>query len=1477
VDKRESAQAAAVGHLKRIRGLIPRAMLRDQDHARRVMASLESRHRGRPVTPQLLDDLAALETRVDASAGERQRRERSRPRVSYPRELPITSRKDEIVQAIRRHRVVIISGETGCGKSTQIPKMCLEAGLGVSGLVGCTQPRRIAAVTIAYRIAEELGEELGRSVGYKIRFQDRTSGDGYIKIMTDGILLAETQGDRRLTDYDTIMIDEAHERSLNIDFLLGIMRKLLDDRPELKLIITSATLDIEKFSRAFRGAPVIEVSGRLYPVDVEYRPPEKDEAEDKDYVDQAVEAVDYIRGEKPPGDILVFMPTEQDILETRRILEGRKYPNMAVLPLFSRLPAGQQRMVYTVAGPKIVVATNVAETSLTIPGIRYVVDTGVARIAQYQPGTRINSLPISPISRASADQRKGRCGRVREGLCLRLYSETEYESRDQFTSPEILRSDLAEVILRMIDLGLGDPLGFPFIDRPAAKTVRDGYEALVELGAIFKLGTQYQLPNFRGRQDYRERREGSGSISEIGIVSPNSPEGPGWALTDKGRIMARMPLDPRVSRMLLEADRENCLQEVAVLAAALSIRDPRERPPDQAPQADAVHAAFRHPDSDFLVLLNIWNRYHGDFEKLGSVAQKRKFCHDHFLSFPRMREWGYLHEEIRSVLGEQHLRPGGRKTGTQYQLPKFPEQTRRSAGQGPDMDRGQAERNSEMSIVSPNLGKASLARHAEVSPASYASIHRSILAGFLSNIAAHKERNLYAAAKNREVTLWPGSVLSGKSPAWIVATEIVKTSRLFARQAARIDPAWLEELGGGLCKRSYYDAAWDRARGEVVAKERVSLFGLEILRDRLVSYGRINPAEAHGIFVMNGLVEGEVEDEPPFLRHNLALQRRVEAMEEKLRRRDIMVSEGEIAKLYSARLPGIFDIRSLLKLIKDRRGDDFLRLTEDDLVTRRPDAETVAAFPETVEVAGRPFKAVYKFAPGQDDDGVTLNVPASLLNAIPPGRLEWGVPGHYKDKIAALIKGLPKRYRKLLVPVAEKAETIAAEMPQVPEEAPLFKAVAEFVRRRFGADIPAREWALAEVPKYLRMRVAVTDPATGRVIDTGRDVELLRKKIGAADEAPSKVESPAWQEAKRKWEKTGLAAWTFGDLPEKIAVGTSLTAYPALVVESDADASVGIRLFPTRAEAEASHRLGVRWMLMQKFAKELAFVRRYHKIPAESERAALSFGGRDAVERAIEAALAREAFERNVRTEAEYKSTEAEVGRTLFEKGHALTQMTLKILELNQALRAELEKGSLSRRGQIFILPLSGKSEAQKKWQNEDLTPSYSSHGRPKEPVVPAYFEQITRDLDRLLPKDFLDAYPIDRIVRIPRQLEAMKIRLARARLDPEKDKAKASQVEPYEFALERLEAGIPCAGAGIPNSGTQYSFPNYSAVPGTRKTEIGIVSPNLNLDKRQAVEELRRMVEEFKISLFAPEIKTAFPISAVRLARKIKEIEAIV
>ncbi len=848
-------------------------------------------------------------------AGGAEARAAARPKLAYPGELPITARKDEIVQAIRRYPVVIISGETGCGKSTQIPKMCIEAGRGLRGKIACTQPRRIAAVTIAHRIAEELGEPVGRSVGYKIRFDDKTPRDAWIKVLTDGMLLAETQGDPRLFEYDTLIIDEAHERSLNIDFLLGIVRTLLAVRRDLKLIVTSATLDIEKFRAAFPGALVIEVGGRMYPVDVEYRPSEGDSDEDADYIDAAVEAVDYLKREKRPGDILIFMPTEQDILETCERLSGRKYAGVTILPLYARLPGQSQGRVYSVQGPKIVVATNVAETSLTIPGIRYVVDTGLARISQYLPGARINSLPIRPISRSSADQRKGRCGRVAEGVCIRLYTEDDYLERVPFTPPEILRSNLAEVILRMISLNLGHPAKFPFVDRPPAAAVKDGFDTLVELDAI------------RG-------------------------EGGEYALTEKGRRMARMPLDPRISRLLIEAVKENALREVAVIAAALSIRDPRERPLEKTAQADAMHAPFKDERSDFLTLLNIWERYHGAYEGLKSQNKQRTFCHEHFLSYPRMREWVYIHAQILDILKDMKV-PLGRTHG----------------GRGPGLGPGVKFRSTRPWIQATGewRAKGSSLDAAEISKSLYASIHKSIAVGYLSNIAVFKEKNMYTAAKGREAMIFPGSALFNKGPHWIVAVEMVRTSRLFARMAAKIDPEWLEELGGDLCKVSHSDPRWDRTRGQVVCTERVTLFGLEIVSDRAVAFGPIDPEEAHRVFVRQALVEGNVKEPFDFLRKNLELVRRMETVEEKLRRRDILIDEENLAEFYERRLNGVFDIRGLRDRIHRRGGEDFLVMCETDLLQEFPDEKELAQFPDEVRLGGAAFSRGVQIRPGREE------------------------------------------------------------------------------------------------------------------------------------------------------------------------------------------------------------------------------------------------------------------------------------------------------------------------------------------------------------------------------------------------------------------------------------------------------------------------------------------------------------------------------
>ena len=716
--------------IKKIKSLLPQTMLRDRAYLLKRLKKVEKsirykeklKQNPRAILPELLK-------KAESSRARRKKRAQNIPDISYPEELPITSKREKIVSAIKNNQVLIISGETGSGKSTQIPKMCIEAGRGIAGKIGCTQPRRIAASTISRRIAEELGEKLGKSVGYKIRFKDRTPYSAYIKVMTDGMLLAETQGDSFLNEYDTIIIDEAHERSLNIDFILGILRTFLPKHPELKVIITSATLDTDKFSKAFGNAPVIEVSGRVHPVEVRYDSvdPDLETRGDVTYVDMALKAVDELKEDKERGDILIFMPTEQDILETCERLKGRNYIDKpAVLPLFARLPSSSQQRIYSVKKSKIVVATNVAETSLTIPGIKYVIDTGLARIAQYLPRTRTNSLPVSSISKSSADQRMGRAGRMQRGICIRLYSEEDYDKREEYTPPEILRSNLAEVILRMIDLRLGEPSRFPFIDPPGDRSIKDGFDLLEELGAI---------------EDRRGKRR----------------------LTEKGRLMARMPLDPRISRMMLEACKEGYAEETAIVAGTLSTQDPRERPQEKAAQADQMHAPFKDTDSDFFTLIKIWNQYHRQWKNLKTQNKMRKFCRDHFLSFPRMREWIYTHDQIMTIIKEQKIK------------------------------------------ITRLRGKSDPEKR-------YAGIHRSILSGFLSNIAVMKEKNIYRATRGREVMIFPGSVLFNKKPSWIVASEMVKTSRLFARNVARIDPEWLETLGGRLCKSSYREPHWEKNR-----------------------------------------------------------------------------------------------------------------------------------------------------------------------------------------------------------------------------------------------------------------------------------------------------------------------------------------------------------------------------------------------------------------------------------------------------------------------------------------------------------------------------------------------------------------------------------------------------------------------------------------------------------------------------------------
>ncbi|MEA3470742.1 MAG: ATP-dependent RNA helicase HrpA [Thermodesulfobacteriota bacterium] len=1264
----------------------------------------------------LLKRLNNLERRMIRSIEIKKERLAHLPKITYPENLPITSRKEEIIDAIRHNPVVVITGETGSGKTTQIPKMCIEAGRGIDGAIGCTQPRRIAAVTVSRRIASELNEPLGKSVGYKIRFEEEGGGNNYIKFMTDGILLMETQGDRYLNEYDTIIVDEAHERSINIDFILGILKNLLKKRSDLRVIITSATIDPEKFSRAFDNAPIIEVSGRMYPVEIIYRPldPELEERGENTYVDGTVSAVGDLKRRSKRGNILVFMPTERDIRETCDRIAAKKYMNTAVFPLFARLSSKEQQRVFLPSkGQKIIVATNVAETSITIPGIRYVIDSGLARIAEYNPSTRTKRLPIKGISKSSALQRKGRCGRVQNGICIRLYTEEKYESRSFFTQPEILRSNLAEIILRMIDLNIGDISTFPFIDPPTPKSIKDGYNILTELEAITR---------------------------EKGTI----------LLTDRGKKMARMPADPRISRMIIEAEKENCVDEVLIIASALSIQDPRERPLEAEKEADETHKPFINTSSDFMTLLTIWNKYHDSWKALKTQNRMRKFCKAHFLSYRRMTEWMDIQGQIATILKEL------------------------------------------------KIGKKKRARRLE-GEALFAGIHRSILSGYLSNIAVKKEKNLYQSTKGKEVMIFPGSGIFNGGNDWIVSAEVVETSRIFARTAANIKVSWLEEVGKDLCRFSYSTPHWEKGRGEVVAAEQVSLFGLVIVTERPRSFGPVNPEEASRIFIRNALVSGDVKKTPPFLIHNLELIETLQGMEDKLRKRNILAGEDEMMEFYEKHLGTVYDMKMLQDIIDERGSDEFLTMKEEDIVKHYPEDE-LSLYPDEIAVGDTKLDLSYRFDPGRPDDGVTVRVPAPLAPTAPLEKADWKIPGLLREKITALIKGLPKEYRKKLVPIPRTVEIIVSEMEE--ENQSLLFSLAQFVYKRFGVDIPAREWPVDALPDYLKTRFSIIDEK-GKELNSGRDINMLRA------ETDRDKKTPAFKRAQSTWEKGGLTTWDFGNIPESIKIreknGIESRAYPALEA---GEGCVNLRLFKYGEEAEKSHRDGVKALYRLHFKKDLKLLKRYLALPEEMKPWANYFGGPEYLEKSLFEKTVRDLFENDTRKEEEFFLHAESVRSLILSKG----QESLR--EIGPVLKAYHETRSL-----LHDMELSNRSN----------------------PTLWDFIAELRSDLVRLVPENFPMIYESERLLQIPRYLNALSMRAKRGISHLEKDRAKAKRLKSFTDSLDNLSRDVP----------------HYSTA-----------------EKRKAINEFSWMIEEYKISLFAPEIKTLFTISPKRLDDKLREIE---
>ncbi|WDN88337.1 ATP-dependent helicase HrpA [Desulfosarcina sp. BuS5] len=1336
--------------IKKIERLLADAMPADSSKARRRLNNIR-----RFNEKKIQTELAGIRKLLKASIKKKWRRD-NLPQPLFNRDLPVFPKKNEIIEAISKNRIIIISGETGSGKTTQIPQFCLAAGRGINGLIGCTQPRRIAAITVAGRIAEELGEPAaGGLVGYKIRFKDKTDDNSFIKIMTDGILLAETRRDPFLNKYDTLIIDEAHERSLNIDFVLGFLKTLLKKRKDLKLIITSATIDTEKFSKAFDNAPVIEVSGRMYPVEVRYFSDKHDQVDDITHVEMAALAVDELQRKCPFGDLLVFMPTEHDIHEARRIIEGRKYKGVVVLPLYARLPAAEQKKIFRRgAGRKIIIATNIAETSITIPGVKYVIDTGLARISHYMPGSRITSLPVVPVSQSSAEQRKGRCGRVENGICIRLFSEQDFNSRPIYTPPEILRTNLAEVILRMMALNLGDIEKFPFIDRPASKSIKDGFNLLAELGAIVPLQTRGKAKKNRFGPEEARVNSSSGS----------------FRLTKYGRLMANIPLDPRLARILIEAAKFGCLDEMAVIASALSIQDPRERPPDKAEEADKKHKEFIDPLSDFITLLNIWKMYNKTWKKVKTGNRIKKFCREYFLSYKRMREWIDIHYQLTDIINEYKR---NKKSGAELS---------KTVSKSADNDWHPL----------------------------YVEIHKAVLSGFLSNIALKKEKNIYQAAKGREVMIFPGSGLFNRAGQWTVFAELIETSRLYARKAANIDNAWLEEAGKKQCKYTYNQPHWERNRGEVVAFEQVSLYGLIIVSQRPVSYGRIDPGEAARIFIESALVQGDVKKVLPFMQHNLELIEKAADMENKFRRRDILASEEDMFNFYINRLAGIYDIRSLERLIKKKGDDGFLRMEMSDLIINEPDTEELALYPDNIPLGNREFQCAYNFKIGDPDDGVTIKVPSTLTAGIPIDSIDWLVPGLFKEKISALIKSLPKKHRKKLVPVADTVDMILNEMPH--GQGSLFSALSSFIYKRFTIDIPASAWNDDALPDHLKAVIAITDE-NGKEIRSGRDKALLYEKV---QQRGKEKESKELVSLKKIWERRGITKWDFPDLPQSISInnsnGKKWAVYPGLEVDEAGNSKkINLHIFRNAEAALESHKKGVAALLSGFFSNDLKFLKKRIKIPEKLQQSAKHFGGTGRINNKLYQSVTGKLFEKNIRSKKEFHSYTESIGPLILKKGDELLKQSLPVMSVyNDTLLnlAELEKRQRFNKKYLLFL------------------------------------KELREEMERLVPENFMELYETARLVHIIRYIKAFSIRGERALVNLEKDKTKAGLVNEYRERLNSFLQGLS---------------------PGTTK------------EKRTKIEEFFWLIEEYKVSVFAQELKTIVPVSRKRLDKMIREIERMV
>ena len=1220
--------------------------------------------------------------------------------IVFPESLPVSQRKAEIQKLLSEHQVIVVAGETGSGKTTQLPKMCLELGFGNLGMIGHTQPRRIAARSVAVRIAEELETELGGLVGYKVRFNDQISDDTQIKLMTDGILLAEIQNDRFLNQYSCLIIDEAHERSLNNDFILGYLKQLLPRRRDLKLIITSATIDVERFSKHFNNAPIIEVSGRTYPVEVRYRPVV--EEDDQDQLQGILNAVDELQAEGR-GDILIFMNGEREIRDTAEALQKQNLKHTEILPLFARLSAQEQNKIFHPSGlNRIVLATNVAETSLTVPGIKYVIDPGTARISRYSYRTKVQRLPIEPISQASANQRKGRCGRVSEGICIRLYSEEDFNSRPEFTDPEILRTNLASVILQMTALGLDDIEAFPFVDAPDKRHIQDGIKLLEELGAFEIVRTKSG-----------EKRQ----------------------LTVTGRQLAQLPVDPRLAKMLLSAVSQDALHEVMIIVAALSIQDPRERPQEKQQASDEKHRRFADKKSDFLAFLNLW-RYLQEQQKELSKNQFRRQCQKDFLNYLRIREWQDIYHQIRLTVREMGLPINSEK-------------------------------------------------------AEYQQIHTALLSGLLSHIGLKEaDKQQYLGARNAHFAIFPNSVLFKKQPKWVMAAELVETSKLWGRMVAEIEPEWIEPLAEHLIKKSYSEPRWSKSRGAVIADEKVTLYGVPIVAARPVNYGAIDPTVSREIFIQSALVEGDWNTKHKFFKENQRLVREVEELEHKSRRRDILVDDRTLFEFYDQRI----DTEVVSQKHFDtwwnkaqQKDPELLNFERSFLIN--DDAEQVSKldFPNFWHQGNLKLKLTYQFEPGTDADGVTVHIPLPLLNQVEMTGFDWQIPGLREELVIALIKSLPKSYRRNFVPAPNYAQAFLSRA--VPLEKPLLDTLIYELRRMTGVTVEAEHWNWEQIPSHLKMTFRVVDE-NGKKIAESMNLDEL--KFNLKDRVQESISAVADDGI----EQSGLHIWSFADLPqcyEQKQRGFSVKAFPAIVDEKDA---VGIKLFETEFEQSVAMQQGLRRLLLLNVPSPIKYL--HEKLPNKA-KLGLYFTpfGRvldlidDCIACAVDKLIAD--FGGFVWDEAGFEKLRDFVRENLNEVTVDIAQKVEQILSLNHALNQRL-KGKM------------------------DFTMAFA-------------FSDIKAQLGGLIYPGFVQKSGYDRLPDLQRYLQAVDKRIDKLAQDINRDRAAMLRVEQVQQAYQQLLSKLP------------------------KSKPIS-----------DEVAEIRYMIEELRVSLFAQQLGTKYQVSEKRI-----------